>query len=201
MKKSKKAFYNHGRKYYRLYNELGKEIGWIDPIYEKTQFNYLKGVTLFLLTREGDLILEKRDKNTRLTSGALDAISGHCDNHEKTKKTVYREAKEELGIKKKNITKVKKIATNVPLRFSGERNFFISFFVSELRKKNKKFKLQKKEVEDVIVMPMQEGFDLIRKNLTKFPYTGNEEIFENIFRKVELFYKKSLEKEKKEYIR
>ncbi len=201
MKKSKKAFYNNGQKYYRLYNENGKEIGWIDPIYEKTQTNYLKGATLFLLTRNGYLVMEKRSKNTKLTSGEIDLVSGHCDNHEKGKKTVYRESREEVGVKKKKIAKAKKIATNVRLKFNGDRNFLISFYVAILKKQMKKFKLQNSEVEEVFVVPRQKGFELIRNNMTKFPYTGNEEIFEEIFKKVDLFYEKSLEKEKKEYIR
>ena len=41
---------------------------------------------------------------------------------------------------------------------------------------------------------MKEGFDLIRQGKTKFPYSGNEKKFEEIFEKVELFYKKSIEK-------
>lgn len=202
MKKSKKAYYNDGKKYYRLYNENGKEIGWIDPIYEKTQTNFLKGATLFLLTREGDLVLEKRSKSTELTPGENDFISGHCDNHEKGKETVYREAKEEVGVKKKKISKPKKLKGNVPLEFKGSK-FLISFYASMLKKRAKHFDLQKSEVEEVIVIPRQEGFDLIRKGLTKFPYVGNEEIFEEIFEKVELFYQKNLEKQNKkvEYIR
>lgn len=202
MKKAKKPFYNNGKKYYRLYNEKGKEIGWIDPIYEKTQTNYLKGATLFLLTREGYLVVEKRSKNTKLTPEENDLISGHLDNHEKRKETVYRETKEEVGIKKKKISKPKKIKGNVPLKF-GKNNFLISFYVSVLRKKNNKFKSQKSEVEEVIVAPRKEVYDLIRKNLTKFPYTGNEEIFEEIFKEVDLFYQKFLEKQnqKVEYTR
>lgn len=202
MKKAKKAFYNQGKKYYRLYNENGKEIGWIDPIYEKTQTNYLKGASLFLITREGDLVLEKRSKNTEITPGDIDLISGHRDNHEKGKKTVYREAKEEVGVKKKKISKPKKVKGNVALEFKGSK-FFISFYASMLKKRTRHFDLQESEVEEVMVVPMQKGFDLIRKNLTKFPYTGNEEIFEEIFKKVELFYQKFLEKQnpKVEYTR
>jgi len=196
MKKSKKAFYDNGKKYYRLYNEKGEEIGRINPIYEKTQTNFLKGITLFLLTRDGKLVLEERNKNAGLNAGDIDLISGHRDNHEEGKKTVYRETKEEIGIKKKKMTKPKKIKNNVPLEFSG-RKFFISFYATMLTKKVKHFDLQESEVEDVIIVPMQEGFDLIRKNMTKFQYTGNEAIFEEIFKKVELFYQKSLEKQNK----
>ncbi len=197
MKKSKQAFYNKNKKYYRMYNEQGKEIGWIHPIYEKTQTNYLKGVSVFLLTQDGKLVLEKRTPNTCLTPGDIDIISGHCDKHEKGKKTAYRELKEEIGIQKKKVLKLRKIKKNVPLRFKGGRNFFISFYVTQLKKRKNKFNLQEIELEEVIIVPMQEGFDLIRKGLTKFPYKGNEIVFEEIFKKVELFYQKSIEKQKK----
>ena len=59
----------------------------------------------------------------------------------KGKKTAYRELKEEIGVKKKKVTKPKKVKSNVPLKFS-ERNFFISFYVTKLRKKVDKFNLQ-----------------------------------------------------------
>lgn len=196
MKKSKKAYYNNGEKYYRLYDEKKKEIGWINPIFENTQTNYLKGVTLFLLTKEGYLVLEKRSQKTVMTPEKIDLISGHRDNHEKAKETVYREVKEEVGIQKKKITKPRKVKGNIPLKFEG-RNFFISFYVAMFRKKKIEFDLQEAEVEDIIVVPMQQGFDLIRKGLTKFPYEGNEAIFEDIFEKVELFFKKSLEKQER----
>lgn len=195
MKKSKKAFYKNGEKYYRLYDESGKEIGQINAIYEKTQNHYLKGVTLFLLTKEGNLVLEKRSKNTEITPGDIDLISGHCDNHEKRKQTVYREAKEEVGMKKKKISKPQKLKGNVPLKFSG-RKFLISFYVAKMRKESMKFNLQESEVEDVMIVPMHEGFELIRKDLTKFPYTNHEAVFEEIFAKVELFYQKSLKKQR-----
>lgn len=196
MKKSKKAFYDNGKKYYRLYNEKGEEIGRINPIYEKTQTNFVKVISLFLLTQDGKLVLEERNKNTELNPGDIDLISGHRDNQEKGKKTVYRETKEEVGIKKKKMAKPKKVKVNVPLKFS-ERNFFVNFYVTMLKNKVKKFNLQESEVEDVMLVPMQEGFDLIRKNMTRFQYTGNEAIFEEIFKKVELFYEKSLEKQNK----
>jgi len=126
-------------------------------------------------------------------------ISGHCDGAEKGKRAVYREMREEVGIKKKKVYKIKKIETKIPLEF-GKRKFFISFYATMLKNKKsfKNLNLQNSEVEEVLIVPMQEGFNLIRSNKTKFPYDGNEEIFEQIFEKVELFYQKYSEKKEEE---
>lgn len=201
MKKSKKLFKDlNGEKYYKIYDEKGTEIGRINPLFEKRQSNWLKGVSVFLLTDDGKLVLEKRSKNTKLTPGDIDLVSGHRDEEEKGKEAAYRELKEELGIKKKRVLSLKKIRHETPLVFKGGRNFFISFYVTKLKNKSKNMNFQETEVEDVMIVPLQEGFDLIRQNMTKFPYTGNEKKFEEIFEKVEEFYRKSSEikKDKKE---
>lgn len=194
MKKSKNLFKNiKGEKYYKIYDEKGTEIGCINPLFEKRQSNWLKGVSVFVLTDDGRLVLEKRSKNTKLTPGNIDLVSGHRDEEEKGKEAAYRELKEELGIKKKRVLSLKKIRHETPLVFKGGRNFFISFYVTKLKKGIKNMNFQETEVEDVMIVPLQEGFDLIRQNMTKFPYTGNEKKFEEIFEKVELFYRKSME--------
>lgn len=197
MKKSKKIFKNsNGEKYYKLYDERGNEIGRINPLFEKKQSNWLKGVSIFLLTHDGKLVLEKRSKNTNLTPSDIDLVSGHRDEEEKGKKAAYRELKEELGIKKKKVLSLKKVKHETPLVFKGGRNFFISFYVTKLKKQIDYLDFQEAEVEDVMIVPMQEGFDLIRESKTKFPYSGNEKKFEEIFKKVELFYQKSIEAKK-----
>lgn len=193
MKKSKKVFDENRKKYYKLYDEKGNEIGRINPLFEKKQYNWLKGVSVFILTEEGNLVLEKRTKNTNLTPGDIDLVSGHRDGEEKGKEAAYRELKEELGIKKKKILKLKKIRKDAPLVFKGGRNFFISFYVTQLKNKKNYLHFQETEVEDIMILPIEEGFELIRKNQTKFPYEGNEKKFEEIFEKVKEYYRKSIE--------
>ena len=87
MKKSKKLFKSStGEKYYKLYDEKGQEIGQIHPLFEKKQTNWLKGVSVFVLTEDGNLVLEKRSKNTNLTPSDIDLVSGHRDEEEKSRK-------------------------------------------------------------------------------------------------------------------
>ena len=83
-----------------MYNQEKRRIGRIYVDYEKLQDNWLKGVSVFVITKEGNLIIERRAKDTKLTPDQIDLCSGHRDNKEKGKSTVYREMQEELGIKK-----------------------------------------------------------------------------------------------------
>ena len=174
--------------YYIIYDENKKEIGCINAKYEKMQQQWLKGISVFVITKEGKLILEQRTKNTSITPNEVDLCSGHRDNNEKGKKTAFRELKEELGIRKKRILKLKKIKKEVPLIFKGKRKFYIQFYMAIVN--DNKNKIQKSEVDSVIEIPLQEGFEMIRQGKTKFPYVGNEEKFEKIFEKIEKkFYK------------
>ncbi len=183
--------------YYIIYDENKKRIGCINAKYEKMQQQWLKGVSVFVITKNGNIILEQRTKNTSITPDEIDLCSGHRDNNEKGKETAYRELKEELGIQKKKITKLKKIKKEVPLIFKGERKFYIQFYMAIL--KNKKINLQKSEVDSIIEVPLKKGFEMIRKEETKFPYAGNEEKFEKIFKKIEeQFYEKTIDREKGE---
>lgn len=170
--------------YYYVYDENKNKVGKIKSDYEKFQSLWLKGISVFVLTEDGELIIEKRAKETQLTPGAIDLCSGHRDNKEKGKETPKRELKEELGIKKKKIKKIKKIKKEVPLVFGTDRKFFIQFYVAKMKGKAPK-KLQKEEVKNIIKVSLQEGFDMIRRGETKFPYKGNEEQFEEIFKQVE----------------
>lgn len=113
--------------YYIIYDENKQKIGYINSKYEKTQKQWLKGVSIFVITKEGNLILEQRTKNTSITPDEIDLCSGHRDKNEKGQETAYRELKEELGIKPKRILKLKKVDKEVPLVFKGERKFLFNF--------------------------------------------------------------------------
>lgn len=182
--------------YYYVYDENKNKVGKIKSSYEKMQNLWLKGIAIFVITKDGELILEQRSDKTNLTPGAIDLCSGHRDNKEKGKKTPKRELKEELGIKKKKIKKIKKIKKEVPLVFGKDRKFFIQFYAAKINLKSPK-KLQKEEVKNIIKVPLQEGFDMIRHGKTKFPYQGNEAYFEEIFQEVEKFSKKQEDGNKK----
>jgi 8-oxo-dGTP pyrophosphatase MutT (NUDIX family) len=176
--------------YYYVYDENKNKVGKIKSDYEKFQNLWLKGVAVFVLTKDGMLILEKRAATTKLTPNLIDLCSGHRDNKEKGKQTPKRELKEELGIKKKKIKKIKRVEREIPLIFGNDRKFYIQFYVAKTKIKSIK-KLQKEEVENIIKVHLQEGFNMIRRGETKFPYKGNEQYFEKLFEEVEKFIEKT----------
>ena len=180
---------NNKKNYYIMYNEKKQKIGKIYADYEELQNNWLKGVSIFVITEDGKLVIEKRAQDTKLTPGQIDLCSGHRDNDEKGKSSAYRELKEELGIKKRQVLKLKKIRSEVPLIFKGDRKFFIQFYAGIIKQRKSNLELQEEEVSKIEEVPLEEGFELIREGKTKFPYFGREKEFEEIFEKITEFCK------------
>lgn len=176
--------------YYKMYDKDKQYIGWINMKYEKMQNKYLKGVSTFVITRDGKVVVELRSKNCNLTPDERDLCSGHTDNEELSIDSAYRELEEELGIKKEQIDIFEKNEEEIALTFGKNRKFFIqfntvigNFKIEEIRKN-----MQKKELHDVMLVPIEQCFELIRNGETKFPYKGREEEFEKVFNSVMQVY-------------
>ena len=93
---------------------------------------------------------------------------------------------EELGINSENIELLQEIGNEIPLIFTGNRKFFIQFYMAIVKKSH--IDKQDKEVEEIFTKELKEGFELIRQGKTKFPYKENKEEFENIFALIENQY-------------
>lgn len=189
--KEKWQFYKTYRK-----NSGGKKVfkNRISPNIELNQSDYLGGVSCFILDKNGNVLIEKRG-NTKITAGEIDLCSGHIDNNETPTQAMVREYVEELH---KGDSKEQEDARNeaifnlrkldeLDLIFKNggnERKFFIQFYV--MKTKLEELSTQKEEVSDIEWIPMEEVFDLIRQNKTKFPY---DKRYEKIFEKVKEHYK------------
>ena len=187
------------RKFYKIYSkgEKGEKIykGRVLKSSELSQFQYLGGVSCFIIDENGNVLIEKRG-NTKITSGEIDLCSGHIDNNETPTQAMIHEYIEELHNNTQNsnekeqarneaIDNLKKL-DELDLIFKNngnERKFFIQFYV--LKTKLKNVTLQKAEVESIEWLPMQEVFEMIRQGKTKFPY---DERFESLFKQVEEHY-------------
>lgn len=186
-------------KFYKIYSkgEKGEKIykGRVLKSSELSQFQYLGGVSCFIIDENGNVLIEKRG-NTKITSGEIDLCSGHIDNNETPTQAMIHEYIEELHNNTQNsnekeqarneaIDNLKKL-DELDLIFKNngnERKFFIQFYV--LKTKLKNVTLQKAEVESIEWLPMQEVFEMIRQGKTKFPY---DERFESLFKQVEEHY-------------
>lgn len=183
-------------KFYKIYSK-GEKIykGRVLKSSELSQFQYLGGVSCFIIDENGNVLIEKRG-NTKITSGEIDLCSGHIDNNETPTQAMIHEYIEELHNNTQNsnekeqarneaIDNLKKL-DELDLIFKNngnERKFFIQFYA--LKTKLKNVTLQKAEVESIEWLPMQEVFEMIRQGKTKFPY---DERFESLFKQVEEHY-------------
>lgn len=174
--------------YYRVYDKSKKLKKIIDTRNEKqiTEDEWLEGVSCFVINEKGEVLIEKR-VNKGLTPGKLDLCSGHVDNEETQTQAMIRELKEELGIDINESVNVIKINDNSsPLEFiskNKKRNFFITFYC--LKRSTSDVKLQEKEIEKIVWLPIEETFALIKSGRTKFPTNYD---YEPIFQKVRDIY-------------
>lgn len=69
-------------KFYKIYSkgEKGEKIykGRVLKSSELSQFQYLGGVSCFIIDENGNVLIEKRG-NTKITSGEIDLCSGHIE--------------------------------------------------------------------------------------------------------------------------
>lgn len=96
-------------KYYKMFDESGEYVGWINTKFEKMQNRYIKVISTFLITNDGKVIIELRSKDCNLEPNQRDLCSGHIDREEKSDETVYRESKEELEVQKNRFICCKKL--------------------------------------------------------------------------------------------
>lgn len=170
---------------YKVYDRNGRLKREIDKAREKVEIaneDWLKGVSCFVINENNEVLIERR-VNKGLTPGKLDLCSGHIDNSETATQAMIRELEEELGIKLEESMNVKKLkAPSAPLNFGSKeknRNFFINFFC--LKRKNSEVNIQEQEIQEILWLPLEECFELIRTGKTKFPQDYDyEEIFEEV---------------------
>lgn len=182
-------------KYYKVYDVNKRFIRKIQQKDELQEDNFLKGVTCFVINKKGEILIEQRAGKSKLMSGQLDLCSGHVDNEETYTQAMIREYVEELHSgdeedrRKAMNEAIGKLRTikELDLNFTNKgkiRNFFIKFYA--LITDNINIHMQKEEIENILWVPMEECFDLIRNGKTKFPYDIR---YEEIFEKVEKIYK------------
>ena len=172
---------------YKVYNEQGKFTRIITKKQELEgikEDEWLKAVSCFIVNKNGNVLLEKR-VNKGINPGQVDLCSGHLNGDEVYTQAMVRELREELGIEQEesmNIIPIKEIDGTLEEN-NIKINFFVQFYCLLRNKDDIDF--QEEEIEDIIQLPMQEVFELIRQGKTRFPY---DERFEEMFAKVEELY-------------
>lgn len=184
--------------WYNVYDKYRNFLRKIDEKDEGSlkQGEYLKGVTCFIISKDGKILIEKRSKDRQLNPGEMDLCSGRVDRNEVYIQAVAREVDEEVGISREQYgDKFKSLSGEFSLDF-GKRGFLIKVFMLEVPQNAEdiEISMQESEVDSYDWLPMEKVFNLIRESKTRVPYNQNPEEFERIFLELEKTYRRSGEK-------
>lgn len=155
-----------------------------------------RAVTCFIVSKDGKILIEKRSQNRDLQPGENDLCSGHVKPDESDFDAMRREMREELGKSMEqyagNLVSLKCI--DLDFNKGGKRIRFLGHVYMLYIPKNSEdieISIDESELSGFEWVPMEEVFNLIRSNQTRFPYTP---IFEEIFSNIQkLFRTKEIE--------
>lgn len=172
---------------YVVYSEEGEIIRVIEKSEENTlkPEEWLRGVTCFLINKQGQVLLETRGKNEE-DAGVFDLCSGHVNKGEMTIHAIVRELREELNVPFEVACNVKKVL-DFELQTRKNQNFFVTAYALFLG--DFEVRPQKEEVAEISFKSREEVYDLLRMNQTRIRYN---ETWEEVFEKVEKLCKEKL---------
>lgn len=124
--------------------------------------NNVRGVELFLINKDGKIVIPKRSENRRIFPNCYDmSAAGMVDSGEDYDEAMYRELKEELNID--NII-LKEIAYLNP--YKGESNIFTKVYIGYIDFKIEDF--DKDGISDIYYFTISEIDDLLNNNSSQF---------------------------------
>lgn len=146
----------------------------------------LATVSCFVINKKGEILVEERSHEKKVSPYALDIVSGHIDNNETPTQAMIREYVEELHsgseeekqkARNEAIEKLQKLE-ELHLICDG-RGYYVQFYclMTELEAITR----QKEEVKNVKWFPKEEAFEMIRQGKTGLVYDKKiEKIFEQV---------------------
>lgn len=149
-----------------LVNENDEVIGTInrndkDFIYKRN----VRGVELFLITKNNKIIIPRRSSNRRIYPNCYDySVAGMVDSKEEYETAIYRELKEELGID--NIV-LKEIAYLNP--YTSESSIFVKLYIGYIDYEIKNY--DKDGIKELYYFTIEEISNLLEQDATQFKGT------------------------------
>ena len=116
---------------------------------------YYLGAHAYIHNSNGDFLLQKRSESKSFLPGAWDIHMGHVISGETSKSAIIREINEEVGIKVKDLTFIKRIVWE-------KYNHIIDIFAVSKDIKITELTLQKSEVIDAKYFSRDEMINIIR---------------------------------------
>ncbi len=95
--------------------------------------------TSLLLNNDGNLLILKRSNKVKTYKGLWGGVAGYVEKNEKPYETAIKEIKEEVGLKKEDVSLIKKLDPIVFTDFYEQKRYDweIFVFLFEIRKKSK----------------------------------------------------------------
>ncbi len=158
-----------------LVNENDEVIGTIDRndkafIYKKN----VRGVELFLLTKDNKIVVPKRSSNRRIFPNCYDlSVAGMVDSKEDYETAMYRELKEELFIDNMSL---KEIAYLNP--YKNESELFIKLYIGYID--SEIINYDKDGISQIYYFTVNEIDNLLKENPKQFK--GNFKFSYNILK-------------------
>ncbi|MDE6284904.1 MAG: NUDIX domain-containing protein, partial [Bacilli bacterium] len=146
-----------------LVNENDEVIGTIDRNSEEfAHKKNVRGVELFLITRDNKIVIPKRSSNRRIFPNCYDlSAAGMVDSKEDYETAMYRELKEELFID--NIS-LKEIAYLNP--YKNESELFIKLYIGYIDSEIEDY--DKDGIAQIYYLTIDEINDLLKGNPKQF---------------------------------
>lgn len=141
----------------------------------KTENEWIKCCTCFILDEKGNVLVEKRAPKG-LNPGKYDLCSGHVEKGEAPAQAMIRELNEELGVSNEKAINIIKLLDNEQLDLTNSSlnmKVFVSIYALKL-KNQENFILQKQEVESIQWMEIEKFFELLEQGKTRFPHIGEK---------------------------
>ncbi len=117
----------------------------------------IQSAVLLLILNNNDILFIKRNRNLKFHSGEISFPGGKFD--ESTDKsfveTAQRETFEEIGLTKDNYS----ILYELKPEKTVSTNFIVHTFIAKVISDNLNFKINKKEVEEIITIPINHFFN------------------------------------------
>ncbi|MHA7060050.1 NUDIX hydrolase [Aquimarina sp. M1] len=126
---------------------------------------YHSSVHIWLYTKEGNLLFQKRSNNKDTFPNLWDvSVAGHIGTGESAKESALREIQEEIGISvaQEDLEFIRTCLAKKRPRSDIFDNEFHHVFISELKVSLDELTLQKEEVSDIKLMPLAKLKQLIQ---------------------------------------
>lgn len=144
----------------KFYNQDFEPIeGYHNRFNPPSKFVYYRAINVWLITRAGKIIIQKRSENKQLYPNYYECVCGAVVENESIEQAAVREVKEELGIEI-DITKLNLIDERLHKAYNY---FMFTFYVIVEDNISKDIKINKNEVSEFKLISFQQLEDIIKK--------------------------------------